>query len=750
MRSERGVALILGAFALVLGLWGLLTLAWLPLVHRNARLELQLLADAACGGVSNEDAPGPGMVNAIPFQLGMWEAFRAKFAEPERKYVEVMQASLYLATPPAAAPANLYSPSPGVLSGETSSEASWNSTQGSCFQDGVTQLVTSLEPLNCGSDFTNLSDVVPTAATNNIRNFGNTGICYLRGEVKSELFGISLSFLEGDEEEREIEVVSGFWAPVRGINSSPPLVAPPMDASNSPGMVIAVAPQMRALDQITDWGLDNRFRFPAGHEFRSGDEFDIELTPVNCGNIAGDSAGPRFAFSCAKNTSLAGTTKGESLPLTEFPSDIIGKRYGCLNPLILARNMFISTLTSLAARHGQLRGRTEMYLVNSQVDGAAVDPSPPAIMLGADQDILSTDFSPPYLFFRGYELSAGVQSQLSPVFFDTDPVTGANALERYTTSQLAQCSHLFSGLRDTATFSSFLQDRLAFAPNPGFNGPYDYFQGEPDSRGVNALTNLVWESDAFGFDAGMISEPVALHPAVSSLMLGAVRYCPFYGAEFAGTRCENLASRGTLTLSPDLEGLLTFLSDSAGMAIRQDRVGIIRRTEILDESVNTILRGGDYNFPLTAFIGHDVPPDVAGLGDLFNNYTSPLGLVNVRPFHVVLFPTGSINTTALEQAMQVQPGTGREFLHSVSVIQPCELRADISNGRRYPDFCDDVGNLLVGNFGGTEDSLYRAFWLALAGEAVLPGNVPLPVEDTAYGRALEFFRTKVTRASSLF
>jgi len=721
-------------------------------------MELQLLVDAACGGVSNEDAPGPGMVNQIPFQLRMWEAFRAKFAEPERKYVEVTRATLFLATPPEA-PASLFSPAPGSISGEVSSTADWNGVNGErCFQDGVTELVTSLEPL-AGNSCKSLADVIPVAATNNIRNFGNTGICSIEGTVKSELFGISLAFLEGDEEDREIQVTSGFWAPVAGINSIPPLEAhggAPLNPANSPGMVIAIAPQMRDLDQIVDWGLDNRFRFPAGHEFRNNDEFDIEAFPSSCSNIAGDSVGPRFGFSCKQNIPLYGNIKGELLPSTAIPTDIIGRRYGCLNPLILARNIFTSTLTSLAARHGQLRGRTDMLLVNSQVEGATVDPSPPAIMLEAPSDILFSQFSPPYLFFRGYELTSGAPSQLSPIFFDEDPVVGADSLERYVSSQLAHCSHVYSGLADSATFQTFLQDRLAFLPNPGFNGPYNFFQDTPELLGVNTLTDLVWEPDAFDFDAGAISEPEPLHPAVSSMMLGAVRYCPFYSnSQFSGTRCQDFASRGGMQLSPDLEGLLNFLSDPNGIAIRQSRAGIVRRTETLDTNVSTEVRGGsgDYNYPLTALIAHDIPLDANNLGILFNNYSTPPdlpgGFANVRPFHVILFPSSPINTTGLEQAMQIAPGNGREFLHSITVIQPCEIRRDVAGGRRYPDFCDDDGNLLVGNFGG-EENLYRMFWLALAGEAVLPGNTTLPEADTAYGRALEFFRTKVTRAASFF
>lgn len=753
MKSERGISLILAAFSLVLGLWGLLTFAWLPLVHRNAKLELQVLADAACGGVSIDDSPG--VINQIPFQLQMWGSFRGKFNEPEGRYVTVQQATLFLATPPDN-PGTLYSPAPGLESGEPSSVADWNGGQGRCFQDGVSRLVASLErDVNCGPGYADLADVLPFAGTNNIRNFGNTAVCHLRGVVRNELFGISLDFLEmGGEDERELQVVSGFWAPVRGINSSPPLEAPPMDATNSPGLLIAIAPQLRALDSIADWtDLDNRFRFPTGHEFRDNDEFDIEQAP-NCSNLSAGATGPRFSFSCNPNLSLENS--GEFLPQTDIPAspnEMRAKRYGCLNPLILARNMFTSALTSLAARHGQLRGRTDMLLVNSRVDGSTAFSAPPAVLLEENSDILNSTFSPPYNFIRGYELTAGVPQQLSPVFAYS-LVTGSSALERYATSQLAQCSHVYSGLEGAPTFSNFLQTRL-MELNLGFNGAYNFYRSEPDLRGVNSLVNLVWEPDAFGFQSTAISKPLPLHAAVSSMMIGAVRYCPFYG--FAGTRCEDIGARGGLELAPDLVGLFSFLSDRNGRAIRRDRIGIVRRTEApeTDDAV-TRTRGDPYNFPLTALIMHDIPNNIVGLATAIDAYSSPLGFPDSRPIHVVVIPSGPVSgpgLQAFEQAIGSADGFGRQFLNSVTVIQPCEVRADVSGSNdgapRYPAFCDVLNGEKIDEWYG-EENFWRSFWLALAGEAVLPGGNRLPEADTAYGRALEFFRTKVTRASSFF
>lgn len=749
MKSERGVALILSGFALILGLWGLLTLAWLPLVHRNARIELQILADGACIGAYVNNSPG--LVSQIPFQSQMWNSFKGKLQVARRRYVEVTSATLFLATPPEDTSQSSswpFSPSPGIASGVKSFVPSG----GACIVDGIARLVTSFEPQEADSLCASVQDVLPINAANNIRNFGNTAVCYLEGRVRDEIFGISLSFLGGSGLDRVIRVTSGSWAPVRGINSSPPLPNPApgasLDVTNSPGMFLAIAPQIPQLD---DGAVADRFRFPDGHLLRTGD-FDIESMP-NCANLVSDSSkGPKRAFACVSSSKLV-SNDGRLLPETPLPvNQLVSRRYACSNPLILARNIFSSSLASLAARHGQLRQMLEVGVVNSIVykNGVriTIEPAPPALLRTAlNDDIFQAQTRLPYLYLIFPNLVDNIFT----------PLDSVRDLERIVTSQLAQCEHLYSGM--DANFPSFS------ALNEGFTAINNSFQSEDYNSlfdGTPRPQNLFdpnwhWEANVdlasdFNFTAISNTNDVNSRIFQTLMTLGAVKLCPYIDPGFPAP-CN--AVQSDFRAFPDLEGILNYLSDPDGLAFSVNRVGISERIPPAQGVAGIETRRQDYNFPLTTVVMHEIPPDALSLQNLIENYSSPtinsIIWPNSRPLHFVIFPSGSIDPDLLTVFTETLVASGpRRFLNSVTVIWPCETRADMTSQPRYPNFCDNNGNLLVGNWGDKEN-LWRSFWLALAGESVndISGNIiTLPEKDRSYGRALEFFRTRVTRASN--
>jgi hypothetical protein len=433
--------------------------------------------------------------------------------------------------------------------------------------------------------------------------------------------------------------------------------------------------------------------------------------------------------------------------------------------------MFVSALLSFSARHGQLRNMTEVALVNSRVfdrnyifESYPISPTPayPVRIKARGEDLLDDDYSIPYAFLSFPDRNGGTLS-FSPIG------DRQNGLERHVTSQLPHCAHFYSTL--PANHRNFL-DRTLITANSEFDNFGSFFDGNSGQQSLN-LDSWFWERDAGGFSGSNNTNnmnnpnntPRRRLPHLM-MMLGGFRMCPFFG--FSGTICESATALGNRRAFPDLIGLFNYLTGredltGRGKIYSKDSVGIDEGIDNESDPRSPEIRMDD-NFPLGVVIMHDVPPNLENLEELIFNFSSPIigeERRNSRPLHFVIIPSREIDTTALEALKYALRGRSgaRRFLNSLTVIEPCErignLLGDGSGAlgaRRYPDFCDEGENgYRIGAWGDVEN-LWRSFWLALAGEAVqnVGGTVSLPEADTAYGRALEFFRTRVTRASSFF
>jgi hypothetical protein len=261
------------------------------------------------------------------------------------------------------------------------------------------------------------------------RNGGNTIACEVEARVKTDFISpYFLSKLGADDSLLKLKSV--WWTPIRASSTGPGAV------NTAPGLTIAVGTELFT----TNW--DKRFRFKSAPS-----PFPSQYDPMMTTGIF-SSAQPRTkaddpaltgsetawipkiatsdllfpsltlwgnrARSPAKGNKFSDTfsfdTAYDKAGLGQFPevpSDRDGLLTACMNPLILVRNTFLSTIVELAARHGQLRNMTEILHINPMHRDDALFPSSavynanfPTKIVSFGQDLMQPEYQLPYIFYN--------------------------------------------------------------------------------------------------------------------------------------------------------------------------------------------------------------------------------------------------------------------------------------------------------------------------------------------------------------
>lgn len=231
----------------------------------------------------------------------------------------------------------------------------------------------------------------------------------------------------------------------------------------------------------------------------------------------------------------------------------------CMNPLVLVRNVFLSTIVELASRHGGLRAGTEILHVNpqhrngtSEADPIAI-PNPPVRMVQYGDDLAKGQYQIPFVFFNGGTESSDSKLQphkngwLNP-FVITPQVPQGNPSDPWRrhhaliTQQLRYCYHLYQGYQGPdgpdAGLDRYLEGVDLHSQNQNFEP--DVFQwameAGPDryplahhypSGGVLWERNCPWNPGACGAGSGAPAENRGLNAAELVASLGSTQSCPY-------------------------------------------------------------------------------------------------------------------------------------------------------------------------------------------------------------------------------
>lgn len=238
----------------------------------------------------------------------------------------------------------------------------------------------------------------------------------------------------------------------------------------------------------------------------------------------------------------------------------------CMNPAILVRNIFLSTIVELASRTGQLRARTEILNVNP-VHPTNIGPNPPTVMVPGLSDLTEQSYHLPYLVFDSGTTALHFDGWINPL------QSGGDAVQTFISSQLRICYSLMHGASVPVPGVSRYEDRLGVFLQAAASHEYEpqrydrvaslyqgdsaFVGGDPWEQRCSWSQNNCTQNPTRGLTAGEL---------VSAL--GSSQLCPISTVGGTGgcteARKTDLVA-GTLSdLRPDWSAALRFLNPQLG------------------------------------------------------------------------------------------------------------------------------------------------------------------------------------------
>jgi len=279
---------------------------------------------------------------------------------------------------------------------------------------------------------------------------GNVVACELQATVSGFMPNLG-SFLGGEQ----TVVARSAWG--RGVASASPFTyfdfeAENVQATQMPGLSIGIATQLTTRST-------ERFRFSGAESVLA--DFD----PLASTSLPFNSGSESHEYDSEHETAV--------IPAVNDQDDSDELLIACMNPAVLARNIFLSTIVELSSRHGQLRDSTEIISINSRdrSRSAEFDYVAPALISRFGEDIAGRNFQHPFVFYpagrpgnfpndanfgqpKGFQDHPGPGMLINPFDYPLaaehpflwDDETMENLLEHHAlvASQLRLCNRLYS------------------------------------------------------------------------------------------------------------------------------------------------------------------------------------------------------------------------------------------------------------------------------------------------------------------
>ncbi len=584
---ESGVYVI--AFSLLLlTLLGLITfLAIRPTLVKSGASQLKQKVDSLCSNLSADPL----------FQKKAIEVFEQKISEIKIPYVDVKAAYLVIPT---------YSGAPN-----SSREQSLDCGIPECKYFGYIDDYYS-ESADVRLYKGNSPDFLPeiihldeSDESNDLKepfwqqdiNAGNMVLCEVVADF-SDSGGLFNLFTSGVEESKQItqkviRAKSVWHRPVQNFRKLDPTLTVAERVAQS-GLTILVAPHMTTHSRLP------RYRYQSGFEdFDPIHKTDIfASTPgtttrqVTTASLA-ERVEPYFptigTIDLHERLPLATQRRGVDLPTCSnqrYFSDLAESMTACMNPAILVRNLFLSTIVELASRTGNLRHSTGIYMAGTQhllrqgnsYANAPLFWSPPVEMVPKGSDLRLDEYQHPYVSYFGnlrrtisnpipslpngqftalastqsgetdlrngwvlpYYNSESIVTSIRNKYLnlsagDANPGTGADEIElelaqfrKMISNQLRYCHHLFAGANATP--------------------------GEPDAIDMNAdaaLTEFTPHASNIGYESVYDFEPRRkISPAPSSWDQGNSPQSPWLEVSGGLDAAELMRTTGSIQLCP--------------------------------------------------------------------------------------------------------------------------------------------------------------------------------------------------------
>ncbi len=530
---------------------------------------------------------------------------------------------------------------------------------------------------------TNVEDQYPKTLWHNFSDAGAKVGC----EIEAKVTGTVLDLLI----DTKIVARSVWHRPPR---AALPVFNPASPVDSSPGLSIIVSPE------FSTFAHDPRFRFfggPSGYSdaFRQAYDplFEYDTKPnsnlkafsaeTDAHTIGGSTTAKAQAVSEARRWDDLGAGVNAvdaeyedkfgppfltwNDPAGMLVSDREELLVACMNPAILMRNAFMSSIMELASRHGHLRHMTELLITNPAHEAEAF-PNSPVKVISFGDDIAEKRYQLPYLFYD----SADKQGPINPFPGGwSDPNNAPDLTWRQhhslISNQLRMCYHLYASAAKQGIDRFKLSQTRAILENSNFEPSSYSYEEALRSKPYNPPDS--WDQACPETPTACASpgETRPLNAAELVSIIGSTQRCPYeqqldifpqnghptYPANIRiCNKPESLCFHNDYT--PDYKGVLHFVTGTqpsgAGAVFPSAYVPSILSPglfPIVDDNGPLYFDGSNYSgrdsvqSALLIITHRPIPDDNALITAIRTMVTNEL---SGRPITIVYFPTTGLDS----------------------------------------------------------------------------------------------------------
>lgn len=427
----------------------------------------------------------------------------------------------------------------------------------------------------------------------------------------------------------------------------------------------------------------------------------------------------------------------------------------CMNPLILARNAFLVTLTEFFVRHADFRSSTEILMIGTKHRHSNSTVNQPVKLVSFGSDLLRPDldqnlngtgapYQLPYVSY--YRKTNGIYKN-NPGYVDPFNTTSKySSYDALVSGQLRFCNHLYSCngnlpdincsgrlsryslslIHDLKVESDDYQATLALRPKISSNN-WDQHCAFGVSPNCDKGGGAIVDRPHFG----------GVNAIELLAMLGSVQSCPYekYDPDiFSAEVCKkpgynsNSSVNESLDLQPDYLGLISYLNGSLN-SVSSPGIWNLKATNFEEEPFDSLTRPDVYQSAINfktpvVIVTHQLPAsyEVKPISDILANNLA----WRERPITIVYMPYISaqeVEKNGIDRFKKAFKIDDPNFNNSLYVFSPLEAELALS------------------------DENYRDYWQAL----VYPDNVSfLEADDTINFKALSVFNLLLSKPKQIF
>jgi len=375
-------------------------------------------------------------------------------------------------------------------------------------------------------------------------NNGNLVACKLTATIDGVLPGI------GWITPREITATSVWSRPV--VSASPFNFQTGAEDEEMPGLTIAVATQM------TTHATDDRFIFSGAGDFPASGPYDPKVINTSSTEV--------YSSNSLSHEYPNGQTITSVTALTPLPPSFDEMLVACMNPALLVRNILLSTLVEMSARHGFLRSNTNILSVNSRDPDDSAPYVAPTVISNFGESLVERQYQHPYLAYPTG--GAGLNPDQSAYWLDPF----SSEFHSVLSGQLRFCHQLYE--------SHYTHERLKRFNLPGLEYEGDFLPSEYShtTSWPGSFSTSDWDSPE-PWDVCPDSNSRCLTAGEVVGTLGASQACP------TGIGCIKPPPGVPDDLRPDVLSTLRYITDGSLEALKLPGLGPI----FADSSDNLIV-----------------------------------------------------------------------------------------------------------------------------------------------------------------